>query len=271
MVSNFIQNILVVCVSLFFVLASTPAISGTRADVKALQAEVEVLKQNQEKMSEELTEIRKLLEQGARAAPAAAPAGASFKPRDLEVGDSPTMGSADAVVTIFSYSDYQCPFCSRHATTVLPRMVKTYVDTGQVRFVMREYPIEAIHPRAFAASAAAVCADAQGKYWEMHDVIYANQRALSDDDLRSYGQQLELDSAAFEACLADDATHERIRNEISEAYDLGISGTPSFVAGLTGLEDPNTVHVTEYIRGAQSFERFKDVVDGLLQEASQPE
>ena len=187
------------------------------------------------------------------------------------VGGSAYLGSADAPVTIFEYSDYQCPFCSRHATTVLPQMVKEYVDSGKLRIVMREYPIEAIHPRAFAASQAALCAGAQGKYWEMHDKIFANQRSLSDEDFASHAELLELDAAAYDTCMSGEGVSKQIQAEIQEAYSLGVSGTPSFVVGLTGAEDPDTVHVTAYIRGAQPFARFQGVIDDLLEEAAKTE
>ena len=265
--TQFLKRSLVVSVLLSLFIAM-PALARTKDDVKALQAEVEALKQSQAQMQKDLGEIKKMLEQGARPA-AAPPAGTPFEPQDLVVGGSASLGSADAVVTIFEYSDYQCPFCSRHATTVLPRLVNDYVDSGKLRIVMREYPIEAIHPRAFAVSQAALCAGAQGKYWEMHDLIFANQRSLSDEDLLAHDESLELDAAAYDTCLSDEGVSEQIQAEIQEAYELGISGTPSFVAGLTDQEDSNKVHVTEYIRGAQPFERFKSVVDGLLEESAQ--
>ncbi len=247
-----------------------PAIAGTKSDVKKLQAEVASLKEGQQQIHDDMAEIKKLLQQGARA-PAPAAAATAFEPTDLEVGASPVIGSADAAVTMFAYSDYQCPFCSRHATQVLPRLVKEYVDSGQLRIVMREYPIEAIHPRAFAASQAAMCAGAQDKYWEMHDLIFANQRSLAAEDLSAHAVALELDAAAYENCLEDEAVSKQIESEINEAYEMGISGTPSFAAGRTNPENPEVVHVTEYIRGAQPFARFQGVVEGLLEEPAEVE
>jgi len=257
--------------ALVSLLIAMPALASTKKDVKALQEDVGALKEGQQQMQKDMEEIKNLLKQGAARAPAARPAAAPFKPKDLEVGQSPVLGSADAAVTIFAYSDYQCPFCSRHATQVLPQMVKEYVDAGKLRIVMREYPIESIHPRAFAASQAALCAGEQGKYWGMHDKIFANQRSLTDEDFASHVKLLELDSTAFNGCIAGEEISEQIQAEIKEAYDLGISGTPSFVAGLTNPEDANKVHVTEYIRGAQPFARFQGIIDGLLDEPAETE
>ena len=253
---------------LFSAALSLPAAAAsTKAEVTELEEEVAALKEAQKEIQSELAEIRKLLEAGARPAAAQRPVGPPFEPTDLVVGESATVGSNVAAVTMFAYSDYQCPYCQRHATTVMPQVVEQYVDSGKLRIVMREYPIEAIHPRAFAAAQSAVCAGKQGKYWEMHDAIFANQRALSEDDLKTHAGNLELDAAAFEACMADKEVENRIRSEIKEAQGMGINGTPSFVAGVTDLEDPNQVNVTQYIRGAQQFDRFKSVVDQLLEEA----
>jgi protein-disulfide isomerase len=261
-----LANWLLATITLAFMSMTVPTVAGTKDDVKALQAEVEQLKGELEALKKEVAELKK-----APPRPAAPPAAAPFEPKDLVVGGSPVLGSADAPVTLFEYSDYQCPFCSRHATTVLPRLVNDYVDSGKLRIVMREYPIEAIHPRAFATSLAAHCAGQQGKYWEMHDLIFANQRSLSDDDLKGHSATLGLDQTAFDDCLASEAADEQIRAEIKEAYDLGISGTPSFVAGVSTSDDGNTVHVTEYIRGAQPFERFQSVIDKLLEESAEGE
>jgi len=268
--NRILQGSLIVTFLLSLAMAM-PAMAGTRDEIEALRAEVATLKEGQEQMQNDLGEIKKLLEQGARAPAPAAAAGSPFKPKDLEVGDSPILGSADAPVTLFSYSDFQCPFCSRHATTVLQQLIKEYVDSGKLRIVAREYPIESIHPRAFAASQAAVCAGAQGKYWEMHDKIFANQRSLTDEDFLGHVELLEMDADAYKACMAGDESSERVQAEVKEAYELGISGTPSFVAGLTGSEDPDKVHVTEYIRGAQPFARFQGVIDGLLEEPAEAE
>ena len=120
------------------------------------------------------------------------------------------------------------PFCSRHATQALPQIVEEYVDSGKLRIVMREYPIEAIHPRAFAASKAAMCAGAQGKYWEMHDKIFANQRSLSDEDFTSHANLLELDTTAYDTCLTDQAISKQIDAEIQEAFSELKQKLPKF-------------------------------------------
>ena len=123
-------------------------------------------------MKKDLAEIKKLLLQR----PAAAPGQPAFQPTDLVVGKSPVLGEASAPVTLVEFSDYQCPFCKRNATTVLPELVKQYVDSGKVRVVMREMPIESIHQFALGAANAALCAHEQGEYWKMHDLLFANRK-----------------------------------------------------------------------------------------------
>ena len=234
--------------------------ASTQSELNALKEEVKALREGQEAIQKDLTEIKRLLEQGARAAPAQP----AFRPQDLAVGDSPVLGAATAPVTLIEFSDYQCPFCKRHATTVMPELVREYVDTGKVRIVMREFPIERIHPLAMGASSAALCARDQGKYWPMHDLLFADQKALQDADLRAHAETLSLDTAAFDQCLRENRHKDEIAASLAEGRKLGISGTPSFVAGRTDPKDSGKVHVTKFIRGAQPLDSFKEALDELL-------
>jgi protein-disulfide isomerase len=245
--------------------APLPAAASTSSELKALQEEVHALREGQRKMQKDLADIKKLLEQGARAAPGQQ----AFKPADFVVGESPTRGAADAPVTLVEFSDYQCPFCKRHATDVMPEIVKQYVDSGKVRIVMREMPIESIHPLALAASNAALCAREQGQYWAMHDLLFANQKSLQPADLKAHAVTLGLDTAAFDACLDENRFADEIKAGQAEGQKLGISGTPSFVAGLTDPQDSNKVRLTKFVRGAQPLANFQQVLDGLLKEAAE--
>jgi len=255
---------IVAVVALATIAAPSCWAASTREEVQALREEVAQLRAGQEKMQADLAEIKKLLEAGNRPAAAAAPA---FAPRDLVLGDAPFKGGADAVVTVVEYSDYQCPFCKRHATTVFPELIKLYGDSGRVRFVMREMPIVNIHPRAMAASQAALCANDQGKYWAMHDQLFLDQRALADADLKAHAATIGLDTTAFGACFDTQRHGGTIAEHQKEAASMGIAGTPSFVIGLTDAKDPGTVHLTKYIRGAQALPAFQAAIDELLKEA----
>jgi protein-disulfide isomerase len=241
------------------------ALAGSAADIRALQQEIETLKQSQAKLQAEVAELKKLVQQGGRAAPSPT----AFEPADLVVGNSATLGEASAPVTLFEFTDYQCPFCRRHATQVMPQLVRQYVDSGRLRIVMREFPIQGLHPRAVAASAAALCAGAQGKYMAMHDLLFENQRALDEKNLLEYADEIGLDDSTYINCLADPATANTINASLSEGQALGISGTPSFVAGLTDPENTDKVRVSRYIRGARPLADFQETIEALLGEAAE--
>jgi protein-disulfide isomerase len=237
--------------------------AATSGELEDLRDDMRALRHGQEEIKKDLAEIKKLLQER----PAAAPGQPAFKPADIVVGKSAVLGEASAPVTLVEFSDYQCPFCKRNATTVLPELVKQYVDTGKVRIVMREMPIESIHQFALGAANAALCAREQGKYWEMHDLLFANQQKLQPEDLKGYAVTLGLDAAAFDSCLDESRFADEIKADQAEGQKLGISGTPSFVAGLTDKKDANKVHVTEFIRGAQPLANFQQTLDKLLKSA----
>jgi protein-disulfide isomerase len=106
----------------------------------------------------------------------------------LSVDGAPSMGNGDAKVTLIEFSDYQCSFCGRHFSQTLPRLMTEYVKTGKVKYVLRDFPLEPIHPLAFKAAEAARCASDQGKYWEMHDRLFSNQQALGPKDLPRHAE-----------------------------------------------------------------------------------
>ena len=150
----------------------------------------------------------------------------------------------------------------------MPTLIKNYVDTGKVRFVMREYPIARLHARAESASIAALCAGDQDQYWGMHDALFNDQKANTDENYRQMATDLGLDVAEFTECTSGDKFTEQIQADIAEGQRLGISGTPSFVLGLTDPEDSSKVHLTKFIRGAQGVAAFSAAIDELLKTAA---
>jgi protein-disulfide isomerase len=142
-----------------------------------------------------------------------------------------------------------------------PQIEKEYVATGKVRYVVRDLPLEAIHPHAFKAAEAAHCAGEQGKYWEMYRVLFANQTALTPDDLPRHARTVGLDAGAFKTCLDSGKHAARIRRDQAEAERAGVRGTPTFFFGeLEGT----TVKVLGAIRGAQPIDAFKATLDRAL-------
>ena len=116
-------------------------------------------------------------------AAAAAPAAPAPLPATIGIGSAPVIGRADARLTIVEFSDFECPFCGRFNRDTFPQLKSEYIDTGKVRYVFRNFPLERIHPRAMKSAEAGACAHLQGKFWPMHDRLFANQQALTEPDL----------------------------------------------------------------------------------------
>jgi protein-disulfide isomerase len=146
-------------------------------------------------------------------------------------------GSADAPVTIMTFSDYQCPYCVR-AEPVLAEVLERYPD--QVRVVHRHFPLDNVHPFARPASEAAMCADEQGKFWEYHDGIFARQGKLEDGSLAEIGSAVGLETDEFNRCIEERRYKDFVEADFAAGQEAGVTGTPSFFLNgikLTGARD----------------------------------
>lgn len=183
---------------------------------------------------------------------AAAPLKMQLEPPRLPVAvapHDPSRGPATAVVTLVEFSDYQCPFCGR-VTPTLKRLRETYGD--RLRIVWKDFPLYDIHPQAQKAAEAAWCAGDQGKYWEMHDRLFANQSTLAAEGLKQHATAVGLDAAVFAACLESGRHAERVKAGWSQGQELGVDSTPtSFINGRR-------------LTGAHPYERFAEVIDDEL-------
>ena len=226
-------------------------------ELKALRKDLESLKQGQSDIQKELQEIKTLL-RGRVAAPPPEPQNVV-----LSVKDNPFKGEKNAKITLIEFSDYQCPFCSRHSRDTLPQLEREYIASGKLKYVFRNFPIESIHPLAFKAHEAANCAGEQGKYWEMHGRLFANQKAMSPKDLSDHAQALVLDMPKFQQCLDSGKHAAKIRKDLADGQKAGVQGTPSFFLGLTEPND-GMVKAVRIIRGAQPYAAFKAAIDSLL-------
>ena len=134
-------------------------------------------------------------------------------------------GPADAAVTLVQYGDYECPYCG----AAYPIIKEVQARMGErLRFVFRNFPISTSHPHAERAAEAAEAAAAQGRFWEMHDLLYENQRRLRDEDLRAYAEQLGLDVDLFDKELAEHVHAERVHEDFMSGVRSGVNGTPTF-------------------------------------------
>jgi protein-disulfide isomerase len=170
------------------------------------------------------------------------PAKADVKP------DGPSKGDPKAPITIVEFSDYECTFCAQAEPTV-KRILEAY--PGKVRLVLETYPLS-IHPNAPKASEAALCAGEQQRYWDMHDLLFANQNALKVDDLKGYARRLGLDAGRFDACLDSGRMGAAVESGRKAGDKLGINSTPTFF-----------VDGRPFV-GARTFETFQEVIDYTL-------
>jgi Na+/H+ antiporter NhaA len=148
--------------------------------------------------------------------------------RDVEVGLDHVRGPHDAPLTLVEYGDFECPFCAR-ATGVARELQERFGP--ELRYVFRHLPLTDVHPHAELAARAAVAADAQGRFWEMHDLLFAHQDELGFEDLVGYAAELGLDVEAFLRDLAAEPTAERVRADVASAEGSGARGTPTFFIG----------------------------------------
>jgi protein-disulfide isomerase len=134
-------------------------------------------------------------------------------------------GPADAAVTLVEYGDYECPYCG--AAYPIIKEVQARM-AGRLRFVFRNFPIATSHPHAEHAAEAAEAAAAQGSFWEMHDLLYENQKRLRDEDLRGYAEKLELDVDLFDRELVEHVHAARVHEDFMSGVRSGVNGTPTF-------------------------------------------
>jgi protein-disulfide isomerase len=239
-------------------LVASSAVAQPGDDLKTLRKEIDALRDGQATILKELRELKGLL-QGRQAARPAEPPNVV-----LSTDGAPFVGDPNAKVTLLEFSDYHCPFCARHFSQTLPQIVTDYVKTGKVKYVFRDFPIESLHPRAFKVHEAAYCAGDQGKYWEMHDRLFANRNLeAGPKELVDQARALGLDASSFQQCLDGGKHAARIRAALAEGQTAGVSGTPSFFLGATQPND-SKVRSQRKITGAVPYAQFKEAIDGLL-------
>ena len=169
---------------------------------------------------------------------------------EVSADDDPFRGSVDAPVTIIEFAEYQCAYCGR-AEETLNQLVADYGD--KIRLVYRDFPLQG-HDRAIPAALAANCSGDQGKYWEMHALLLANQRALTDTDLRRNAERISLDLDLFDNCMNNPGDKvAEIQADFLAGQAVGVTGTPAFF--INGI----------FLSGALPYDQFKAIIDGELE------
>jgi protein-disulfide isomerase len=256
--SAILRSILLPALAILLAAPTVRAQTGadTARELATMRADLERIKADQEIVKSQLAQILRLLSQRP-AQSRAAPTG----PVRTSVADAPSLGRADAPVTIVEFSDYQCPFCRRFYTTTLAALKKDYIDAGKVRYVFRDYPLDQLHSHARKAAEAAHCAGEQGKYWQMHDTLFQNQATLDLPQLAEHARSVGVDGPTFDRCLSSGQTAARVDRGLADGAAAGVQGTPGFVIGRTATGD--MVEGTP-IRGAQPLDTFRQVIEKLL-------
>jgi len=237
-------------------------------EIAALRREVQSLKAQQQAMERDLQAIKSLL-QGLAGQRAQAPDADSFVNKSIKLDGEPTRGDAAAKITVVEVSDYHCPFCRRQTLQVLPKLMADYVNTGKIKYVFVDYPIAQLHPDAFKSHEAAACAGDQGKYWQMHDLLFTNSPARDAAQLTASANLIGVDTKKFEACLngGNGGTHAAaIRESVARMQQLGVDGTPLTLIGLTPAPGA-PMKIVSSVYGAKPYPEFKAAVDAALAQA----
>src|SRR5947207_7786168 len=211
-------------------------------------------------MLNELKLIRQTLEK--MQSPQAAPApddkvSYKFSPGGFSLGD------AKAPLVLVEYTDLQCPFCQQFHNTAFAQIKANYIDTGKVRFVSRDFPLD-FHDNARRAATAGRCAAEQGKYWEMRHVMIVNAEALKADNLATYAGTVKLDVPKFKSCLESDKFKAQIDQDVAEGGVAGVQGTPSFVIGRLENDKLQGVRMV----GAMPYAQFDAKIQEMLGETA---
>jgi protein-disulfide isomerase len=178
--------------------------------------------------------------------------GGSMPQVDVSIDDDVILGDRNAPVTLIEFGDFQCPYCKQLFDQTEGRLRDEYIQTGKVRMVYRDFPLDQIHPYARAAAEAAECARDQGSYWLYHDELYARQASIPTLDFVVLAGELGLDAQAFEACADSGKYKDEVEKDYQDGIAAGVRGTPAvFING-------------KLFSGALPYETFKAAIDAEL-------
>jgi len=234
--------------------AAPAAVGQSANDISSLRKEVEGVKASQAEMQKNIKIIKDIL------------MGKQPPLEDVYVSTAgaQSVGDAKAKVIVVEFSDYQCPFCGRYANDTYSKIADDYVKTGKIKYVLRNFPLEQLHPNAEKAAEAAECAGDQGKYWEMHERLFKNQSQLDPKELPAHAMVLGLDQPKFQDCMSTGKFTAKVKADQSDGAKLAVTGTPTFFFGYPDPKDPTRLIAVKKLGGAQPISAFTDILDGLL-------
>lgn len=176
----------------------------------------------------------------------------------IAIAEAQSMGRADAPLVMVEFTDYECGFCQQFHGSVFPRIKREFIDTGKVRYVVRDFPLPK-HRHAVTAARAARCAALQGRFWEMRDLLMRGE-SYDPGMIAESAQGLGIDAPRLRDCMADGSQDAAIRRDVTEAAAAGIRATPSFVLGRNEGEAVDGVRFA----GLQPFEAYEARIRALL-------
>jgi Protein-disulfide isomerase len=215
----------------------------------------------------ELKAIHQLLEKQAQGTnPPAQPQAPQKVSMKAEPGWQ-VIGRDDAPVTVVEFGDYQCPFCRKYHSAAFADLKKNYIDTGKVRYIVRDFPLP-FHANAFGAALAARCAgeQSQSQFWAMRDLMLDTSADLAPESITKYAGQIKLDVPRFRVCIDAKKYSADVQKDLAAAGTLGINATPSFVIGKTSKDQIDGVRIA----GALSYSAFEVAIQGQQGQQSPP-
>jgi len=239
--------------------AETPAGSGALSLTVSEQTQV-TADDRQKQMLEELRAIRSILQQISETRP---PGESKPTPSVRRVGlTGYSLGSVTAPLTLVEFSDLQCPFCKEFTSETFGKIKTNWIETGKLRYIVRDLPLE-IHPMAISAAKAARCAADQDRFWDMRQALLANGAQLSKQHILDAALKLGLNEKSFAECAQSTAKDAAIQADIAEGARLGFRGTPTFVLGRQ--QDEESVEGMVIV-GAQPYAVFEAALRRLFEQ-----
>lgn len=170
------------------------------------------------------------------------------------------LGDADAPLTMVEYTDLQCPYCREYVSTTFGQIKSQWIDTGKLRYIARDLPLDELHPQARLAARAARCGARQGKFWDARTALMRNANLLSIDFILQTANELHLDTDSFSKCLKEEKFDAEIQADMAEASRVGVRGTPTFIVGRSSGETLDGVVIV----GVQPYSVFEAKFSELL-------
>jgi protein-disulfide isomerase len=237
-------------------------------EIAALKREVQALRAQQTAMERDLQTIKSLLQTMAQQRPGqpSGPASDQFANKTIALSTEPARGNANAKVTLVEVSDYHCPCCRRQTLQTVPQLMTDYINPGKARYVFVDYPIAQLHPDAFKSHEAANCAGDQGKYWQMHESLFATTPVRDAAQLIAKAKTIGLDSDKFSACLSGGRHAPAVRDRIERMQQLGVEGTPLTLIGITPAQGA-PMKIVSSVYGARPYADFKAAIEAALAQA----